>query len=555
MTGPPMPTSSLLPGRPITNGLVVPRRFLGRGLAGLFFAQALLLSWVAVRNADTLNADAVAYLRLAEYYAGGKWQLAVSGYWGPLLSWLIALLLKCGLAPLVAARAVMALSALGFTFGAALLFHRLNFSRTVTLAATGLVALAAVSWSVAYISPDLLQAGLTLMALAFVLPATWVEHPRNAWWAGLFFGLAYLAKAVALPLGLATIGTVFVVRWGSRARPRRKVFVSLALTLSLCAVLAGPWIGVLSTKYGHLTFSTSARIAHAIVGPEPEQRYHPFARTFHRPEAGRVTAWEDPSRMAYRYWSPFASAAAWRHQCSLAAGNAITILELLGSLDRLWLGLGGALSGLVWLTRKTWRRRAGSWLWLAVPLGWLAGAYLPTYVQWVDQRYFYLAAPLLIGLYAGAIVEWMDIVSVRGRLASLLGGGLALVSFVVGPLAGTVAAVEGVRDPASRAAHELAARLGQAGLRGSIAGSALVLGGRAGLYVAYLTGQPWFGDAPEAGPDEWFAAGSDLVILQRKQGAVAGLDADPRFESLDARLFPAGGEAERFPLKAYRVRR
>ncbi|HAV63065.1 MAG TPA: hypothetical protein DCY13_11965, partial [Verrucomicrobiales bacterium] len=38
------------------------------------------LNWL---NRFVLNTDAVAYLRLAEYYATGRTELMISGYWGP----------------------------------------------------------------------------------------------------------------------------------------------------------------------------------------------------------------------------------------------------------------------------------------------------------------------------------------------------------------------------------------------------------------------------------------------------------------------------------------
>src|SRR5713226_3943071 len=89
--------------------------------AGIFLL--LMLPLVAWRNLEMLNPDAVAYLRIASYYANTQTDLAISGYWGPLLSWLLAPLLKLGIEPLIAARTVMAVSAVIFWLGCMAVFR------------------------------------------------------------------------------------------------------------------------------------------------------------------------------------------------------------------------------------------------------------------------------------------------------------------------------------------------------------------------------------------------------------------------------------------------
>lgn len=54
----------------------------------LLTVQTPLLFLAAQKNTHTLSADTVAYLRIAQYYSEGRFDLAVSGYWGPLFSWL-----------------------------------------------------------------------------------------------------------------------------------------------------------------------------------------------------------------------------------------------------------------------------------------------------------------------------------------------------------------------------------------------------------------------------------------------------------------------------------
>src|SRR5207245_8633558 len=106
-----------------------------------------------------------------------------------------------------------------------------------------------------------------------------------------------------------------------------------------------------------LTFTTSARIAHAIVGPPDVDRYHPVFRRYHVPEPGRLTSWEDPSHMPYHYWSPLDSVAHAVYQLKLMYWNALWVTTVLYKFDRLGVGVVAAVLALV--SARPLRREIG----------------------------------------------------------------------------------------------------------------------------------------------------------------------------------------------------
>lgn len=533
---------------------------------GLILAvQAALLAVAAVTNQGRLNTDGVAYLRLAHYYAEGPLHLAVSGYWGPMLSWLIAPLLAMGLEPPAAARAIMALTALAFTGGCLALLRSLALPGRTALWGTALAALAGVGWSVEFISPDLLVAGLICAALAAMISTRWPESPRWALLTGALWGLAYLAKAVALPLA-AVLGLMIALAWHFQTSLRpAQIWRQLGLTWLACVLVAAPWMVALSLKYDGLTFSTSAKAAHAVVGPPDVDRYHPYARTFHHPEEGRITAWEDPTSLPYATWSPFSSGANFQHQLRVSSGNVLTAARLLGSFDVLHLGvLAGLGLGIGEIARQRQRRtgvppvsgtahaphrgtattrtdgppgrdrrdacptlRAA----LCVPLllAGLAGVYLPAYLGLVDQRYFYASFPLLFAAAALA-ADWM-----KGLLAdrsSALGGlawPLVLVSFAALPAINALAALQGGVNPAALVARSAADGIAKTGRPGPVAGSGLLAGDRTGVFTAFLLDQPWFGDKPDASADDFAASGAHWVMVQPGRPVAGHLANDARF--------------------------
>jgi hypothetical protein len=253
--------------------------------------QLVLAMFLAWWNRGVLNHDAIAYIRIAEYYA--RWDVALmsSGYWGPLFSWVMALGLVAGATGELAARMAMLLSAMVFLAGSACLIRRLGVDARIWGLSMALMACSGAVWSAQNITPDLLMAGLAVWAIALGSPANAGDTPRRPVLAGLLWGLAYLAKPVALPWMLL----VAVAQGLLEARTHPSCWRKSAITVGTAMLIALPWIFVISAKYNRITISTSGPIAHAIAGPLDVDRYHPTFVTLHRPGKGRITSWEDPT--------------------------------------------------------------------------------------------------------------------------------------------------------------------------------------------------------------------------------------------------------------------
>jgi hypothetical protein len=392
---------------------------------------------------------------------------------------------------------------------------------------------------------------------------------------GLIWALAYLAKAVAFPLAFAiTIGLALF--WKRSGRPAGKVFASLAWTLIPFVLACLPWIITLSIKYHTPTFSTSGRINHSLAGPPNAERYHPFARTFHKPEAGRVTSWEDPSTMKYEPWSPFESRYHALHQLKVILGNmpplfhwmggisplAVLrlnrefnpqeVLKVLPGFDLLYFGIIGLIGCLI-----GWRKAnlaQEKWRWMIVPAICLTGVYLPVFLLPDDQRYVYPLFPVLWVAASGAY-DWMIEKSGRRGTRYERGGWRVLVaSFGLPALFWLLVALVGIPNPANDVAQDLAARMDKAKLRGPIAGSAYLPGGRVGLFTAYLLNEPWYGDTLTASSSGYHSSRAKFILVRRLDTVARDLDRDRSFENLDSKLFPLPNEAENYPIKVFELK-
>lgn len=464
---------------------------------------AVFLGVAAARNVHRLNPDAIAYLRIAHYAATGQLDLMISGCWGPLLSWLIAPLLLVGSSALIAARIVLAASALLFTLASQRLLAASGLTRRSIVIGTTLSAMLTVEWSVLNITPDLLAGALLIAAVAEILTLRWTTDARSQLLTGALFGVAYYAKPIALPFAVVTAIAFAVVLAWTRVAALRPAARAASITLLATVVIVAPWVAILSAKYGRFTISTSGPIARAFVAPPDLDSTSPTVNGFREPEFGRVAVTEDPSFLDYAQWSAFDNAAHRAHQVHLIRQNASAIWKLGIALDLLrltFIALFAAGVAVVW-------RRGPRWLLVSVPAFVLVVAYLPLYAN--DVRYYYVVA--ICGVVAA--LGWCEEVGKRLVAASVVALAIVIASFGAYPIARSVPrALRGTRDEATVIAERIASRLDHRRVNASLAGEGSIGSGQTGLYAAYFAGQRWYGEDRSATLQRLRASGATLYV-------------------------------------------
>ncbi len=517
------------------------------GTASASLAQLLLLLLAGVVRRHALNPDGVAYLRIAGYLAHGQTGLAVSGYWGPLLSWLMTPLLALGFSPLPVARVVMALTAVFFLRSCLAVFHAFELPESLQRLGAWLAVVLSVCWSVENITPDLLAAGLVGYAVSFTIKPGWHERWSSAAWVGILWGLAFLAKAAAFPLALLVTAGTAVTWWYAGVRGGKKIGRGILATLLGFAIVAGPWVFVISAKYHHFTVSRSAELNHAMVGPSDVARFYPLDRGLQAPEAGRVTFWEDPD-LPYPNWSPLASLANAQHQLLIILRNTPKLVFMLTCVCALFPFLLLIFAAKIFPAESRRSLMGQRWWWAWLPVAALGATYLSGNLLISEQRYFYAAFPFLFVLCAGIFMGWKPAGFAPGQLSC------RACAIVLAFLLPTLARPTVWRPPGTTAgdcAWTLAKKLSGLNLTGPVASDAQMRGGRAGMYVAFHLGVPWYGDAKQPSTAEFEQSRARLVIVNRNLPVCAELSRDTNFVDLDGRLFGSPEEAARFPLKAY----
>ena len=228
-----------------------------------FLAAAVLsclfqLFWFASKCFNQIDIDGMGYAGVARHLRQGEFHAAINAFRSPLISCLIALAsfgssdyLHIG--KLINIETFLLTLALLYVLTEKLWHSRLAASLAVLMFALGRgLALAAVQM----ITPDFLFAALTLVYFIVLLRCLRLNRWQDWFLLGLVHGLAFLAKAFALPwLAVCTL-----VALGLSAKPGRAKIARLALAALIPIMLAASWAAVLHSKYGAFTTGTQFKV-------------------------------------------------------------------------------------------------------------------------------------------------------------------------------------------------------------------------------------------------------------------------------------------------------
>ncbi len=513
--------------------------------AALYLVAALA---VATKVTGLLNHDAVSYLTLARHWLHGRFDLGVTGTWSPFLSWCLAAALSVTSNEDLAVRVVMALSGFVFLCGGCIFYARQPSARVAWIAG-GLTAVFAAALTGVLITPDLLGAGLFLLGFATFLRT--LDEPRaaSALASGALLALAYLAKAIYLPLAIASCGAIAALHlWsGRRTRTWRSAAPTVALAALAGLLVAGPWIAALTAKYDRFTYTRATIPQWSSIGPHDMPRDQPTNIRFYVPEPGRQSQFEDESILPTTTWSPFDSRAYFLHYVWHVGHNVLEIQPAI--LRRMDVLNAGFLALLVFFAARVTRRARvsgalfadGPWPMLAVPTLLLLAAYA---LNFGDQlRYYLVAVP---GVYLGALVAWPRVVEALGaRRGRIVGLAIAVLSLLLPITLLRADLADWSREGAdSREMLDVARTLESAGLRGPVATVGEPRLKHPAIYLSYRLGTTYNGTEDARSLDAVERACARLLVLDPANPVLPELLASGGYVRADS-LAPKLAEALR----------
>ncbi|HVX58669.1 MAG TPA: hypothetical protein VG964_02940 [Candidatus Saccharimonadales bacterium] len=305
-----------------------------------------------------VNPDATSYFSIAQNYAHGHIHQALSGYWSPLLSWLLVPAVWLDMNLLTTARVILTLSGAAILIILYLALARAGAGKSVRLVAAASLAPVLLKIVFGPVSPDILFALLCLIFAILAGRLLYRPDVEVAIMTGLAGTLMFFAKGFGFYLFIAVL--IFAGAWQLLRVKKldRSFLVRQTLTaLAVFLVTSGIFIALISHKYHALTINQAGSFDHAAYGPRDYnsplvlENLGPLPP----PDGSAISVWADPSTLINKEpdhgWSPLASKSNFkffvRTIVAKNVGKAAAIIYhfgpfiLLGALILLWLSLQG----------------------------------------------------------------------------------------------------------------------------------------------------------------------------------------------------------------------
>ena len=275
-----------------------------------------------------INADGISYISISQKYLTGDFSNAVNGYWGPLISWLLAPFLFFGLNPLLAAKVLSLIVGLATIMGIGLLSYRFEMTERIRCVILFSLIPIILYFSFAFITPDLLVVCILVYYLNNIFRADYPENMRNGIFCGAMGAIGYLSKAYVFFFFIFhfLLFNLFHYIQSTTKQKKNKVLRNFCLGLVMFFFISGIWINIISNKYNKITIGTSRRYNYAQKGPESKGDPVLCEGFFRPPNATAISAWEDPSYIDVKSWNPLKSRDSFVHQLKLILANTRMII-------------------------------------------------------------------------------------------------------------------------------------------------------------------------------------------------------------------------------------
>lgn len=297
-----------------------------------------------------INPDGICYISIAQKYLQGNFSFAVNGYWNPLISWLLVPFLLLKIKALIGVKILLLIVGAVTLFGIHTLAKKLRINSKIQALVLIFIVPLILSFAFHSITPDLLTVCVVVFYLRIVLDNNYIHQKKWALLAGFVGALAYFAKTYNFYFILVHFLLVNAVLYFLKYKTplkRKKLLLSFISGFSIFLILSGSWIFLLNQKYNKLMVGTSGTYNYAVLGPHSKGHPTHYKGFLRPPNPKALCAWEDPSYLEVKGWSPFDSTNNFNHQLTLIQKN-IQSLPFLFSLNLLTLimGLGITLSSI-----------------------------------------------------------------------------------------------------------------------------------------------------------------------------------------------------------------
>ena len=432
-----------------------------------------------------INPDGISYIGIAYKYYNGNFSEAVNGYWGPLLSWVLAPLLGLIKDPLLAFR-FLSIAIGWFTFWQSfLLLRKFQFSGTLLILSAVTLLIIITSYVFALVTPDLLFAGICLWLVNGLISLQQSMRTKYIVQVGITAALLYFTKSYGFYFSLAVITVLFVGIFFRKTIGNRQLAKHFLTCIGLFLLISLVWIICLTKKYDRFTIATAGKYNHQIFGPSSPGPPMYNRGLMEPPNATATSVREDLSfvNLDEYNWGVFDSRQTLLHQWKLVKINLYYGLEAL--LQFSWLSFL-LLFLLVYYVIKHRKTILSSPVYPAVvamfflPLGYL--------LLILQDRYIWAFAILLLIIGVFVLQQLLD-KKVKPVIISVINT-IIILSFAWQPVKQLIAAKN-----VDKEIFQLSQQLKDYGVKGKIASQG---GWEGSLYLTFHLQSQYYGECKSA---------------------------------------------------------
>lgn len=423
-----------------------------------------------------LDPDGISYLLLAQKYARGEVAQALNATWQPLFPLLLAPWLALGIEAVLAGKLLLIACGIFVLAAARVLSSKIRIQREIQDVLLFTLVPVVLQFTFVMVSPDLLLTALVLLYFAVIADPAYPSglSPIRA---GILGGLAFLAKAYALPFFIAHFVLLHLFDLWRNGRWKRSL-TALGYGAAVFLVITAAWSGLVSIKYGRFTVSSAIgfNVSAALSGggSVPPGFFAP-------PNPTAVSVWEDPGLIRFTSGK--------RQAMDLIERQARIILknmkESAGILIRFSpVSMAVLILGCAALcSRKTLRSDPSSGLLLLSAALFIAG-YMPVNIE---VRYIWPALVVLVILafkFVSILIDSVRRLDFR-KEALLLLVSAAFITLPLNKMQFTL--------PETAGLQKMRRQLEASGIRGRIASNGAWI---QSLYLAYFLNSSYYGAKP-----------------------------------------------------------
>ena len=248
---------------------------------------------------------------------------------------------------------------------------------------------------------DFLLLCILVYYLYVVFGKEYPDRLSSAVISGVLGAFAYFSKPYGLPFFISHFVLMNICHYHTNEskKHKRNVLRNALAGLVVFSLISGIWIGLISNKYGHVTFSNMGRGVFASLAPGSEhetlEKGDPifFEGFFEPPNETAFVIYEDPSYARKKIWSPLESQSSLEHFMTNFSENVFEGFRIYESFSRLSIAIIISFILLIFAQPRYQRLSRSELVFPLLTIMLYTGGYLPFHFE---TRYLWIVNILLL---------------------------------------------------------------------------------------------------------------------------------------------------------------